>query len=91
MTHHRFEVIRHATWSAGSARGHVWIVRQDWDHYHEAFYDEGPDLNDEGWAYYALYGSEPAVERHTARSRTCLSEEESVRQADAFFDSVTWT
>lgn len=90
MSSHKLEVLRHGCWSSGAARGHVWIVRQDWDYYHEDFYDEGPDLNEEGWAYYALYGSKPVRDQHTSRSQTCLSEAEAAHRAESAFESLAW-
>jgi hypothetical protein len=90
MTSRKLEILRHGRWSSGQSKGHVWIVRQGWDYYHEDFYDEGPDLNDQGWAYYALYGSEPEIGQHTSRSQTCFSEAEAVQRAESAFDSIAW-
>jgi hypothetical protein len=86
----KFEVLRHGRWSSGDTHGHVWIIRQDWDYYHEQFYDEGPDLNEEGWAYYAVYGMEPDIAKHSSRTPTCLSDREAVEKAEASFESVEW-
>jgi hypothetical protein len=90
MNNHNVEVLRHGCWSSGEGQGHVWIIRQDWDFYYEEFYADGPDLNEQGWAYYALYGIESDVDRHTSRSQTCLSESEAVERAESAFDYVEW-
>ena len=86
----KFDVLRRGRWVTGEAHGYVWIVRQDWDYYHEEFYDEGPDLNDEGWAYYALYGTVSDIGRHSSRTHTCLSEAEAIEKAESSFESVEW-
>jgi hypothetical protein len=86
----KFEVLRKGRWVSGGVRGYVWIVRQDWDYFHEDFYDEGPDLSMEGWAYYALYGQTSLIEQHSSRSPTCLSEVEAADKAERSFDSLEW-
>lgn len=91
MNTRRTEVIRQGRWSSGDATGHVWIVRQNWDYYHEEFYDEGPDLNEDGWAYYVLCGTEPLIENHKSRSQTYLSESDAVQYAASAFASVSWS
>jgi hypothetical protein len=68
----------------------VWVVRQDWDYYHEDFYDEGPDLGPDGWAYYALFGTTAEVSDHSSRSPTCLSEAEAMQKADGAVPSLVW-
>jgi hypothetical protein len=73
MSDQKLEILRHGCWSSGYLNGHVWIVRQDWDYYHEEFYDEEPSLNEEGWAYYALYGyHQPSKSTLRAAGRVCL-------------------
>lgn len=84
------EVVRHGRWSSGGIHGHVWIVRQDWDYFHEEFYDDGPDLSEDGWAFYALYGTKSDVAQHTSRSPTCTSEAEAVRRAEASVEHIEW-
>lgn len=84
------EVLKCGRWSSGYSAGYVWIVRQSRDYYHEEFYEEGPDLDADGWAYYALYGSAPALSEHSSRSRTCLSEQEAVAVAEGVLGSVEW-
>lgn len=84
------QIIRHGRWKNSARNGHVWIIRQDWDYFHEDFYDEGPDLNDEGLAYYVLYGTVPQISEHTSRSPTCLSETEAVERAEALLSEVEW-
>ena len=86
----RTEVIRAGRWTREGNSGHVWIVRQNWDYYHEAFFDEGPDLGEDGFAYYALYGVEPELSEHMTRSPTCLSEGEAVERANALVGNIEW-
>ena len=90
MSERVVEIIREGRWATGDARGYVWVIRQDWDYYHEDFYDEGPDLSDDGWAYYALYGTDAKMKNHSSRSQTCFSETEAVERAEAAFESITW-
>ena len=85
-----FSVIRRGRWSTDGASGFVWIVRQTWDYYHEEFYDDGPDLNEEGLAYYALFGVVEDIAQHLSRSRSCLSEDEVVRVAEQTVTSIVW-
>jgi hypothetical protein len=84
------QIVRHGRWKNADRNGHVWIIRQDWDYFHEDFYEEGPDLNDEGFAYYAVYGTVPEISEHASRSATCLSEAEAVERAEALLGEVEW-
>lgn len=86
----RLEVLRRGRWSSAGSLGYVWIIRQDWDYYHEDFHDEGPDLSKEGWAYYALYGTDPDIAQHSSRSPTCLSESEAIKRAEAALVLLKW-
>ena len=84
------EVLRHGCWKYGpKSLIYVWIIRQRWDQYHEDFHEEPPDLNDKGWAYYALYGQLNDRGKHTGRSRTFLSESEAVSFVQSMY-SVEW-
>lgn len=84
------EVLCHGRWPYGDVDGHLWIVRQTWDHFHEEFSDDGPSLSTDGWAYYVLYGVDASVESHLSRSRTCLSKPEAIELAADTCDSITW-
>jgi len=84
------QIVRVGRWNNAERNGHVWIIRQDWDYFHEDFHDEGPDLNNEGFAYYVLYGAGPQLSEHTTRSPTCLSEAEAVKRAEALLGNVEW-
>lgn len=86
----RVEVLRHGRWRSGDLSGHVWIVRQDWDYFHEDFFEDGPDLGADGWAYYALYGTENSIEAHSSRSQTCLSADEAVKEAESKLAELWW-
>jgi hypothetical protein len=83
------ETIRVGRWASDGAQGYVWVVRQNWDYYHEEFYDEGPDLGPDGWAYYAVFGTKARMEEHSSRSPTCLSEAEAIQRAEGAA-SVVW-
>ncbi len=94
-------VVKTGTWLyEGQVEKPVRILRQTWDYYHEDGYDdEPPDLNDEGFAFYAVYGEsrrpEPGREDREldwfSRSRTCLSLEEAVAVAEkAIGSAITW-
>jgi hypothetical protein len=91
MSNQEVKVLRSGRWTSGEGHGFLWIIRQNWDHYYEDFYDEGPDLNSEGWAYYALYGTGPTVDFLGARSQTFLSEADAIAEAEQAFERVTWT
>lgn len=69
---------------------HVWIVRQNWDFYHEEFYDEGPDLDTEGHAYYVLAGPNANPDEHSWRSRTCLTMQDAVGLAVESLGAIVW-
>lgn len=85
-----FEIVRAGRWKREGGAGYVWIIRQDWDYYHEDFYRDGPDLNGEGHAYYVLYGDGPDVGQHNSRSPTCLSESDAVLRAESALRQVEW-
>jgi hypothetical protein len=84
------QIVRHGRWKKGDRSGYVWIIRQNWDYFHEDFYDEGPDLNADGFAYYALYGTVPQVSEHTSRSPTCPSEADAAKRAETLLGEVDW-
>lgn len=83
-------VIRIGAWTAEGVQRWVWIVRQDRDFYHEEFYDEPPDLTEDGQAFYVLYGDSPDPSKHSSRSATCLSLEEAVRKAETSAPGLRW-
>lgn len=84
-------VTKKGTWhTSEKGIGYIWIVCQNWDYYHEEFYDEGPDLNQQGLAYYALYGLNPELEKHSSRSPTCLSEDEAISRARELLGEIQW-
>ena len=58
MSEREVTVVKTGTWLYdGQVEKPVRILRQTWDYYHEDGYDEEPpDLNDEGFAFYAVYG-----------------------------------
>ena len=67
-------IVKRGTWLYDDAvRKAVVIIEQNWDLYHEEWYDDPPDLDENGLAYYVGY-PEP-------NSRTCLSIEEAVNLA----------
>ncbi len=86
----QFQIARKGRWRSHGRTGYVWIIRQDWDYYHEEFYDEPPDLNEEGYAFYALYGTRADVAECESRSETCLSEAEAITKAEAMFEAIDW-
>jgi hypothetical protein len=86
----QFRVIRKGRWHSHGRTGYVWIIQQDWDYYYEEFYDTPPDLNEEGLAFYALYGNDAEITNHRSRSQTCLSEAEAIKLAEAQFEAVDW-
>jgi hypothetical protein len=90
MTDSDFEILQHGRWSYGSVRGHVWIVQQSYDFYHEDFYDEAPQLDRNGKAYYVLSGLSSDVREHSSRSRTCLSRDEAMLVASETLKAVDW-
>jgi hypothetical protein len=89
-TDKRAEVIGFGRWTSDGTQGFLWIIRQTWDFYYEEFYDEGPDLSSEGWAYYVLYGTEPQLERAVSRSRTCMSMQEAAKLAEDTVGEIEW-
>lgn len=101
MTQREVTVVRHGTWLYdGQVERPVRILRQNWDYYYEEAYDlDPPDLNDEGHAYYVVYGAPqpPAPDdprRHAkwvSRSRTCLTLEEAIELAErAVGSGIDW-
>jgi hypothetical protein len=94
-------VMKTGTWLYdGQVEKPVRIIRQTWDyHYEEGYDDEPPCLNDEGYAFYAVYGEpwppEPGREewgsRWFSRSHGCLSLEEAVALAERTITSpIVW-
>ena len=67
------------------------VIKQNWDFYYEDGYeDEPPDLNDNGEAYYVIFGEYSDI-RYANRSRTCLSIEEALSLAkEKTNDKITW-
>ncbi len=101
MSEREVTVVKTGTWLYDDqVEKPVRILRQTWDYYHEEGYDEEPpDLNDEGFVFYAVYGEsrrpEPGREDREpdwfSRSRTCLSLEEAVAVAEkAIGSAITW-
>ena len=101
MGAHEVTVVKIGTWLYdGQVEKPVRVLRQTWDYYYEDGYSDGaPDLNDEGHAFYAVYGEpwtpEPGREdqepRWFSRSRTCLSLEEAVAVAEqAIGSEIAW-
>ena len=84
----------------GAIEKSVRILQQNWDYYFEEGYDDDPpDLNPDGYAFYAVYGPqlppEPANPRQEARyalrSRTCLSLEEAIKIAEESVEGpIAW-
>lgn len=92
MSRREAEVVKTGTWLYdGRIEKPVRILRQTWDHFRDEGYDDDPhDLNDEGYAYYAVYSApeppEPgqvcAAPQWATRSLTCLSLEAAVAEAE---------
>lgn len=70
---------------AGEVTHSLHILKQNWDYYFEEEYDDGePDLDENGFAYYAIYNS-------ISRSRTCISEKEAIELAESTIQGeVVW-
>ncbi len=94
-------VVQVGTWLYdGSVEMSVRIVQQNWDYYYEqGFDDEPPELNADGYAFYAVYGtpSPPGpgspfpVTDYSSRSLTCLSLEEAIKLAESTISGpITW-
>ena len=61
----------------------VRIIEQNWDQYHEDGYTtDPPDLNEDGYAYYVVYGDTVLEGHYRHLSRTCLSLREAVELAE---------
>ena len=101
MSEREVTVVKTGTWLYdGQVEKPVRILRQTWDYYHEDGYDEEPpDLNDEGFAFYAVYGEPDAPEPGRddrgpdwfSRSPTCLSLAEAVAVAEkAIGSAIAW-
>jgi hypothetical protein len=86
----QYQIIKSGRWRSGERAGFVWIIRQDWDYYYEEFYDEPPDVNEEGFAFYVLFGTRDDIAECQSRSKTCLSEAEAVTEAEASFEAIDW-
>lgn len=70
----------------------VSILKQNWDFYYEEEYDDGePDLDNDGYAYYVVYGTYNDL-LYANRSHTCISEKEAVELAGKTIrDKICWT
>ena len=95
------KVVRVGTWLYdASVEKAVRIIRQNWDYYYEEGYSiDPPDLNADGYAFYAVYGApwlpEPgSPSRPTdyfSRSRTCRSLDGFVEVAETTIAGpITW-
>lgn len=85
-------IVDSGKWRYGDVVAFAWIVRQNWDFFHEeGFADEPPQLNEQGHAYYVLSGLSPDLEHHLSRSRTLLSEDEARREAERLLPGIEWT
>lgn len=69
----------------------VKILKQNWDFYYDEGYDdEAPDLNEQGIAYYVIYGAYDDIS-YANRSRTCLSESEAIQFAEqSLHTKINW-
>src|SRR3989337_1861006 len=86
------QVIARGTWTyAENVQGHVWVIKQKSDFYHEEGFDpDPPDLNDEGNAFYVLYGLHADIHQLATRSKTCLSLDEAIKEAERVLARVNW-
>jgi hypothetical protein len=84
-------IVKRGTWRRDDREGHVFVIRQNWDHYHDGYMEGDPDLGPDGFAYYALFGIDESLEAATSRSPTCLTESEAVARAERLIGPVEWS
>jgi hypothetical protein len=83
-------LLKKGTWQRAGQRGRVFIIRQDWDYYFDEYSAGEPDLDSEGFAYYAVYGLGDALDETTSRSPTCTTEAEAMDRAVALAGPIQW-
>ena len=89
----RQTVVRKGKWLYdGALEMEVRIIKQTWDHYHEDGYtDEAPHLNNEGFAFYVVFGKPLNDGGYLSRSETLYSLEEAEKIAKENINgSIIW-
>lgn len=88
----KFEkIIKQGYWSYNGKKMDIYILIQNWDYFYEEGYDkEPPDLNEEGLAYYVIFGGFDELKKSN-RSSTCLSINEAITLAEAkIYSTICW-
>lgn len=88
----KFEkIIKQGSWKYNGEKKDIYIIIQNWDYFYEEGYDEEPlDLNEEGLAYYVIFGGFDEL-KNSNRSSTCLSINEAITLAEAKISStICW-
>ena len=68
----------------------ITVIKQDWDHFHEEIYGSDQELNNDGFAFYAIYGGYENL-LYANRSRTCFSKIETMQLVEETFKvDVLW-
>lgn len=81
---HWWKIVKMGTWLYDdTVPTTVRIIVQNWDYnFEEGWDDDPPDLNENGEAFYAVYGEQHDNGSWQSRSRTCLSLEEAIALAE---------
>lgn len=86
----KYEIEKKGTWLYNSQTAKVSIVKQNWDSFFEEGYDDTPELNESGEAYYVIWGEFQDI-IYANRSRTCLSLDEALTLASGSLDQpISW-
>ena len=86
----KYRIEKIGLWKTESGSNTVYILKQNWDFYFEEGYDDAPDLNEAGEAFYVIWGDFQDV-LYANRSKTCLSMPEAIKLAeDMYPGKVIW-
>lgn len=86
----KYEIEKKGTWLYNSQTVKVSIVKQNWDSFFEEGYDDTPELDESGEAYYVIWGEFQDI-IYANRSKTCLSLDEALTLANGSLDQpISW-
>ncbi len=85
------EIIRKGYYINNSIKSSIFILKQNWDFFYEEGYDEEmPDLDENGFAYYVIYGDYTDL-LYANRSTTCVSIREALELAEETINAnILW-
>ena len=84
------KILRKGYWTYNGKEIELCILKQNWDYFYEEGYEESPDLNENGYAFYVIFGNFKDL-KNANRSSTCLSIEEAITLAETkISSSIHW-